>query len=79
MRKVKYLLVFICLMLVSCNDRYYNQTDNVMVVNSVTAISDKSQLYELHISTPKKYYWVLELIDEAGKYNVGDTLIIIKK
>ena len=78
MRKVKYLLVFICLMLVSCNDRY-NQTDDVMVVNSVTAISDKSHLYELFISTPKKYYWVLELIDEAGKYNVGDTLIIIKK
>lgn len=65
-------------MLVSCNDRY-NQTDDVMVVNSVTAISDKSHLYELLISTPKKYYWVLELIDEAGKYNVGDTLIIIKK
>ena len=35
MRKVKYLLVFVCLALVSCAE-YYDQTNEVMVVNSVS-------------------------------------------
>lgn len=77
MRKVKYLLVFICLMLVSCAE-YYNQTNNVMVVNSVSKQSKELHKYEIYIIN-KEYYWVLELTDEAGKYNVGDTLIIGKK
>lgn len=64
-------------MLVSCNDRY-NQTNDIMTINSVTVLSDKLHLYELHISNPNEYYWVLELVDDAGKYNVGDTLIIGK-
>ena len=49
-----------------------------MTINSVTVLSDKLHLYELHISNPNEYYWVLELVDDAGKYNVGDTLIIGK-
>ena len=63
-------------MLVSCNDRY-NQTDDVMVVNSVSKRSKELHTYEIYV-IDGKYYWVLELTDEAGKYNVGDTLIIGK-
>jgi hypothetical protein len=76
MRKVKYLLVFICLMLVSCAE-HYNQTNEVMVVNSVSKYPKGLHKYVIHVADGK-YYWVMELIDEAGKYNVGDTLIIGK-
>lgn len=82
MRKIKYLLVFICLMLVSCND-VYNQSNNVMVVNSINTVSDNLHLYELYIihKTRKGRYNhnIIGLIDEAGKYNIGDTLIFGKK
>lgn len=77
MRKVKYLLVFICLMLISCAE-YYDQTNNVMIVNSVSKQPKGLHKYEIYVIN-KEYYWVLELSDEAGKYNVGDTLIIGKK
>ena len=76
MRKVKYLLVFICLMLVGCAE-HYNQTNEVMVVNSVSKYPKGLHKYVIHVADGK-YYWVMELIDEAGKYNVGDTLIIGK-
>lgn len=77
MRKVKYLLAFICLMLVSCTGQYYDQANNVMVVNSISKQSQDLHKYEIYVIN-KEYYWVLELIDDAGKYNVGDTLIIGK-
>ena len=63
-------------MLVGCAE-YYDQTNNVMVVNSVSKQSKELHKYEIHVHT-KEYYWVLGLFDEAGKYNVGDTLIIGK-
>ena len=63
-------------MLVSCAE-YYNQTNEVMVVNSVSKYPKGLHKYVIHVADGK-YYWVMELIDEAGKYNVGDTLIIGK-
>ena len=80
MRKIKYLLVFIYLILVSCND-VYNQSNNVMVVNSVNTVSDKLHFYELYIihKARESRHNIIGLIDEAGKYNIGDTLIFSKK
>jgi hypothetical protein len=49
-----------------------------MIVNSVSKQSKELHKYEIYVIN-KEYYWVLELSDEAGKYNVGDTLIIGKK
>ena len=63
-------------MLVGCA-KYYDQTNNIMVVNSVSKQPKGLHKYEIHV-TDGRYYWVLELSDEAGKYNVGDTLIIGK-
>lgn len=63
-------------MLVSCAE-HYNQTNEVMVVNSVSKYPKGLHKYEIHVANGR-YYWVMELIDEVGKYNVGDTLIIGK-
>ena len=48
-----------------------------MVVYSVSKQPKGLHKYEIHVADGK-YYWVLELVDDAGKYNVGDTLIIGK-
>ena len=63
-------------MLVGCAE-YHDQTNDVMVVNSVSKRPQGLHEYEIHVFNGK-YYWVLLLFDEAGKYNVGDTLIIGK-
>lgn len=76
-------ILFSCIMLSSCfdGDRYSQCEDDLIIYKVRLCLNKNLSCYSCRNYSKKdhRYSETIDFIDETGKFNVGDTIKIVKK
>lgn len=75
---MKYIIVILAFLLLGCNSDGYTPSE-YFIVRHIEIKNEQIVLYTAKNPNKKFGYKFIRFYDKMGKYNIGDTLIIVKK